>query len=375
MAIVHGKTTTQSCPRVLVVDDEPMLAELFREIVARSIDCNLLFASNLDEARQVLTRQPIDVLVADIYLPDGNGLELLNELYERQPSAAALVISGSPSVDGAVAAMRSGAVDFVPKPFTAEEIAEHIRTALTAQRTRQHREDRQRKLRDAIKRLNAARKMVNKKVDLLCNDLIGAYSELSRQFDTVRLQEGYRQFTERAKDLEQLLCHSMDWLLRQVGYSNIGVWLTSSDGELQLGAFMKYTVAAESDFTTALERNLLRLAVRRNFVRLREPDLQATLTPPELKYLANQDIMAINCTYLGECLGVLLLFRDQKTPFTDDDMNAVKAIAPVFAVSLTQAVKGMEGSGGGGLETEDDPKPKGKTDPSDWWKNGEAPPF
>ena len=69
---------------------------------------------------------------------------------------------------------------------------------------------------------------MSKKVDLLCNDLSTAYGELSKQLDTVRTQEGFRKLLGEAKDLEQMLCHAMDWLLRQVGYCNIGIWLASA---------------------------------------------------------------------------------------------------------------------------------------------------
>ncbi|MCY2952329.1 MAG: response regulator [Planctomycetota bacterium] len=375
MVKTQSKPTAQSSPRVLVVDDERMVVDVFREIVAENIDCDLLFASSLREAQRILCGQRIDLLVADVHLPDGNGLSLVGELHRRQPGAVALVISGSPSVDSAVGAMRAGAVDFVAKPFVAEQLAEQIRKALESQRARHRREDRLRKLRDTVRRLNVARKTVNKKVDLLCNDLIGAYSELSRQLDLVRVQEGYRRFVEGVPDLEQLLCHTMDWLLRQVGYCNIGIWLTSADSELQLGAFMKYTVAAEPELTGAVETNLLRLIARRGFVRLRESECKTMLTPAELKFLTGQDIVGVNCTYLGESLGVLLLFRDQKTPFKDEDVNAVKMMSPLFASSLAVAVRRMEGEEAEDSSTPDEPKQKRKPDPADWWKNGDHPPF
>ena len=52
--------------------------------------------------------------------------------------------------------------------------------------------------------------------------------ELSKQLDVVRTQEGFRKLLNEAKDLEQLLCHAMDWLLRQLGYCNVAIWLTAS---------------------------------------------------------------------------------------------------------------------------------------------------
>jgi len=378
MAVVSSKTLTKFRPRMLVVDDEPGMLDLFRDLVAKAVNCQPVFASSLSDARAVLAQQSIDLLVADVNLPDGDGTSLLEELNRLHPMAAAVMMSGAPSVDRTISAMRGGAMDFLPKPFSPDQMAERIRKALLAHRLKRVQETRFKKLKDTCKKLNEARKTISKKVDLLCNDLITAYGELSRSFETVRLQEGYGQFISKANGLEQLLCHTMDWLLRQVGYCNIGIWLASADHELQLGAFMKYTIAAEPPLMEALQKNLLKLTMRRGFVRLGAADLKATLTPGELKYLAEQDVVAINCTYLGESLAVMALFRDHNTPFSTDDVAALKTMSPLFALSLARAVRGNDGDNDEPQEGNNPPpsndKPK-KKDPADWWKNGEAPPF
>src|SRR5438105_2139337 len=276
MAAVTSKTLSKFRPRMLVVDDEPAMLDLFRDLVAKAVNCQPIFASTLSDARAVMAQQGID---------------------------------------------------------------------------------------------------------LLGNDLINAYGELSRSFETVRLQEGYSQFISKANGLEQLLCHTMDWLLRQVGYCNIGIWLASAEHDLQLGAFMKYTIAAEPPLMEALQKNLLKLTMRRGFLRLGAQDLKATLTPAELKYLAEQEVLAINCTYLGESLAVMALFRDHNTPFSADDVSALKTMSPLFGLSLARAVRSHDGESdephegnNGTPPPSNDNKPK-KKDPADWWKNGEAPPF
>jgi FixJ family two-component response regulator len=378
MALVSSKTLSKVRPRMLVVDDEPGMLDLFRDLVAKAVNCQPVFASTLSEARAVLANQAIDLLVADVNLPDGDGTSLLEELNRRHPTAAAVMMSGEPNVDCTISAMRGGALDFLPKPFSPDQMAERIRKALIAHRLKRVQETRFKKLKDTCRKLNEARKTISKKVDLLCNDLITAYGELSRSLETVRLQEGYGQFIAKANGLEQLLCHTMDWLLRQVGYCNIGIWLASAEHDLQLGAFMKYTIAAEPPLMEALQKNLLKLTMRRGFVRLGAADLKATLTSGELKYLAEQDVLAINCTYLGESLAVMALFRDHNTPFSTDDVAALKTMSPLFALSLARAVRSNEGEGEeppeGNPPPTNDNKPK-KKDPADWWKNGEAPPF
>jgi FixJ family two-component response regulator len=386
-----SKSPPPQPPRVLIVDDEPGLVEVIDDVVGRGMGCRVVAATSVAQARKILATQGIELMVADLNLPDGDGMSLLPALREYQPCASAIVITGSPSVDGAIGALRGGAIDFVPKPFTRSHLVERIQKALERQSLLARQEKRFGKLRDAVRRLNESRRLISKKVDLLCNDLVTAYGELSRQLDGVRTQEGFRKYVASAHDLEQLLCHTMDWLLRQMGYSNVGVWLSAEDGEFQLGAYMKYTVAGEQILTDALKRVLLPRAVRDGFVRVSGDDLQDKLTPQEMHLLKGQDVVAVNCTYLGESLAAMVFFRDAKSPFTADDESLLKQVSPIFAVSLATVVRGAEGEADGdnpffdgqanngdkdGKDKKDPKQPKKKKeDAADWWKRGEDPPF
>ncbi|HEY8668339.1 MAG TPA: response regulator [Tepidisphaeraceae bacterium] len=383
--IIPAPMTTHR-PRVLVVDDEPMLIEMVGDLVGRNISCNLISAANIHEARHILETQPIELLVTDVNLPDGDGMSLLPTLRRQSPNASAIVITGSPTVDGAINALRHGALDFMPKPFTAENLVDRVRKALERQEKIARNDKRMTRLRDAVKRLNEARKVVSKKVDILCNDLITAYGELSKQLDSVRTQEGFRKYLSQAKDLEQLLCHTMDWMLRQLGYSNVAIWLAAEDAEFQLGAYMKYTIAGEEDLTNAMKGGIIPLAIRDGAVHLGTEQVQQQLTAPELDYLADQEMLAVNCTYLGESLAVVVLFRDHNTPFTDEDFAMLKSISPIFAVALAEIVRttqkyetdenpfydGAGGDGGGLADRDEDGD---RRDVADWWKRGEQPPF
>ena len=372
-------------PRVLVVDDEPDVIELICDLVRGRIDCQLLFAHSVAEAADVLAHQGVEMMLADLQLPDGNGMDLVRKLHEMQPAAGAMIMTGHPSMDGAIEAMRQGAVDFLPKPFTPDQFIQRVQTALSRQAQRQRLEKRLGKMRLAVRRLNEARKMVGKKVDLLCNDLIGAYSDLSKQMDTVRVQEGFRHFIGGTEDLEQLLCHTMDWILRQVGYSNVGIWMAEASQDFQLGAYMKYTIPGDPPLVQALEQNLVGMVMRRGSLRLKGDELKQNLTPAELKFLDGHEVLGVNCTYLGETLAVILLFRDARSPFSDDDMTALQTMSPLFSVSLAKCVRGdvagedlgEDGPGGAPEADEDEGKKRKRRRGSrdDWWKRGEPPPF
>jgi hypothetical protein len=103
--------------------------------------------------------------------------------------------------------------------------------------------------------------------------------------------------------------------------------------------------------------------------------------------MAGQSVLAVTCTYLGENLATIIMFRDGKTPFTDDDAQALKSISPIFATSLAGSVHDEDdGDDDGGSLLDPDVDGKGgpgpkkkpnkdKTTDADWWKRGEAPPF
>jgi hypothetical protein len=232
-------------------------------------------------------------------------------------------------------------------------------------------------LRDAVRRLNLSRRTVSKKVDLLCNDLVSAYGELAKQFDAVRHQEAFRKLLNDAKDLEQMLCHAMDWLLRHAGYCNVAVWLASESDGFQLGAYMKYTIPGEAPLTDSMRNGIVPMTVRDSLVHLSATQADKQLTSAELDHLAGQTLLSTNCAYLGESLAVLVMFRDDKSPFTDEDVVMLKSISSVFATALAAIVRGNDSTeDGGGLLEEDDENRKGKNnDSADWWKRGEAPPF
>jgi hypothetical protein len=198
--------------------------------------------------------------------------------------------------------------------------------------------------------------------------------------EAVRTQEAFRKVTAEAGDLEQLLCHAMDWMLRQLGYSNVAIWLAGEDSDFQLGAYMKYTIPGEPDLTEALRKGIVPIVNKEAFVHYSADEARDRLTPAELKFLKNNTVLGVNCTYLGEVLATIVLFRDASTPFSEEDAAALKLISPVFATSLASNVKGadLEEDEDGALldEMEDDqPREKRKKNDADWWKRGEDPPF
>ena len=367
-------------PRVLLVDDEPGLIDVLTTAVA-GMDCAVTVARTVAEARKVLAAGVFELLVTDVGLPDGSGLSLLPVLRRHCPAASTIVITGSPTVDRAVAALRDGAVDFLPKPFDHGHLVDRVRRALDGQAAVVRAHARVARLRRAVRKLSAARRTVSQKVDLLCNDLIGAYTDLAKQVDTIRFQETFRKHIAPAgDDLEQLLCHTMDWMLRQLGPSNAGLWLAGDDGVFQLGAYMKHTVDGDDALADAMRIGVLPTVTRDGILHCPGNELPGKLTKPQRATFAKHDVLAVAATYLGEPLAALVFFRDAASAFTDEDVTVLRSVAPVFATTLAGVVRDPGVTSGENGDEDGDtfaPSDDGDDDgkPENWWKRGEPPPF
>jgi two-component system, NtrC family, response regulator PilR len=107
--------------RILVVDDEPNLRELLR-IVLEGDGHFVLLAATFSEAMEVLTKEQFDLVICDIFLPDGNGLDIVRTYHATNPKTAFVVITAHTTPAHAVTALREGAVEYLSKPFDVEEL-------------------------------------------------------------------------------------------------------------------------------------------------------------------------------------------------------------------------------------------------------------
>jgi two-component system, NtrC family, response regulator AtoC len=101
--------------QALLIDDNDDLLTGLAEI-AKQEGFAVTTAGSLKEAREHLARKPVDIAVIDLSLPDGEGIELLQE-FQDTPGTDAIMISGVATVDSAIEALRLGALDYLTKPL------------------------------------------------------------------------------------------------------------------------------------------------------------------------------------------------------------------------------------------------------------------
>jgi len=116
---------------VLVVDDEPIVCHSVRRILGKQ-SCAVEEAFDVDVALRKMKLNKYDLVILDLKMPKRSGIEVLQSIREQYPDVPVIMVSGYASLETAIEATRRGAFNFVPKPFTPEELSKVTQEALAA---------------------------------------------------------------------------------------------------------------------------------------------------------------------------------------------------------------------------------------------------
>jgi response regulator of citrate/malate metabolism len=112
---------------VLIVEDDPMVAELNRRYLEKVAGFSLVGAvQTTKEAKAILETQKVDLLLLDVFMPGGNGLNLLREVREMGLAVDAILITAASDTGKIQSALRFGAIDYLIKPFEFERFRQAL---------------------------------------------------------------------------------------------------------------------------------------------------------------------------------------------------------------------------------------------------------
>jgi CheY-like chemotaxis protein len=125
---------------ILVIDDEQIVHESVQRILVEE-GYDVEGAFRVDQALDLLAKESYDLVLTDLMMPDRSGMDAIEAVARDHPNTGVVVFTGFATADSAVAAMKLGALDYLPKPFTPEELVQAIERAL--EKTWQVRRDRE----------------------------------------------------------------------------------------------------------------------------------------------------------------------------------------------------------------------------------------
>lgn len=137
--------------RLLIAEDDRKIAEIQRRFVERLEDVELCgIAHTLADARDLVDVMTPDLILLDVYFPDGNGLDLLRELRARDSGSDVILITAAKEVDTLRSALRGGVFDYILKPLVFERLQEAVS-----------------RYRDHLEHLSGLNQLAQKEVDAL----------------------------------------------------------------------------------------------------------------------------------------------------------------------------------------------------------------
>jgi DNA-binding NtrC family response regulator len=115
--------------RILVVDDSPDTLEVLKRNL-KAEGYTVFAALGAVKAIKIIESSPVDLVITDLKMPEVDGLSLVRHIQENYKNMGVMMITGYPSIEGAVEAVKSGAEEYLSKPFTDEELSSAVKRSL-----------------------------------------------------------------------------------------------------------------------------------------------------------------------------------------------------------------------------------------------------
>ncbi len=165
---------------ILVVDDEYGVRQSFHMVLKD--EYNIILAGTGEEAMDIFTKSPVDLILLDILLPDINGIDLLERFKELDPNAEVIMVTAVKEIQTAVKAIKLGAYEYIIKPFTVDDVLTVIQRALEKRSLMRE----VTYLRGELQRCHPFEEMVGK--DKTMMEIFDLISDISQSDGTVLIQ-------------------------------------------------------------------------------------------------------------------------------------------------------------------------------------------
>ena len=190
--------------KILVVDDEPRIRDACQMVLSEE-GFEVALAADGEQGLQMIEKEHFDIILVDLMMPVLSGFEVLSHVKKHHPDTVVIVITGYATLDHSVRAMKKGAFDFIPKPFTPDQLRAVVAKAIKYNRALQDIAETNSRLRVMVNRLtDGVMASDSDKHVVLANPaflhMIGYHGEavLGRSIEDIKVGEQLRDMIDRA---------------------------------------------------------------------------------------------------------------------------------------------------------------------------------
>jgi DNA-binding response OmpR family regulator len=320
--------------RVLVVDDEPAIRELLTDAL-RSDGLDAIAAATAGDAASSARRCRPDIVVADIALPDGNGLDLVQQLRRTSPDLPAVLITGAGDAATLTAASRLRPVEILAKPLDVERLNRIVREELRRMDSYRRVQRRTRRLRDLSRTVGRKRRRAYKTLCDTCADLAGSCRDLQTQLERQQALSEYQTDLIGSVTEDDIFLRLFRLFVKRSGPVFGAAQLCDEYAELQLVGRFGVPVPDGVNFCRDLSLAVLPMVLERPEVTVLDATQEIDLFPEHLhRMLIGVTLLAVPLMVgEGKMIGLVVLYRKGEQPFTEDDISIARLIAPPTAAA------------------------------------------
>ncbi len=173
-----GRTFMLDRPhKILLVEPDAEVLEILVAALARRFEAHITCVPDAESCLDVEMVDPHELVIAELNLEDSSGLELTEKLMALS-ARPVILLANEPTCDEAIEAMRLGVRDLFRKPFPVEDLLDAARRAVLGFDLRRRRTAKYRRMRELVRRVIRERRNLNRRVELICRDLVGAQRRL-----------------------------------------------------------------------------------------------------------------------------------------------------------------------------------------------------
>jgi len=286
-----------SKPIILVVDDEQIVQESVKRILEQEA-FDVHSAMRVDQALNLLKRYSYDLVLTDLMMPDRSGLDVVEAIARDHPDTGVVMFTGFATVDTAVQSIKLGALDYLPKPFTPDELLQTCSKALAT----------------------IAKKRSDRELESLYDN---AEKALRSSLD---LQEVLR-----------LICSSVVNLFKLRGASVM--ILRKTDQTLELASHYGLSEEYINKGVLSSEKSVAELFEEEQPIQVLEKDFDSRLQfPDEAREEGIASILSIPLRIDKTILGALRIYTSESKLFKQDEMDLLLKFGDKAAHALENAM-------------------------------------